>query len=152
LSNIGREHWYGQLRILERERGVRYAVSLSSANVIDRRGIAKAVASCIARALSRLEVQPEECRILLDGSLKAPAHFMYQKTIIGGDDSEPSIALASIAAKVRRDRFMKSLAKKFPEYGFEVHKGYGTKMHIKAIEEMGLSDVHRSSFCRNLVA
>ena len=84
--------------------------------------------------------------ILLDGSLSAPAQFA-QKTIIKGDEKIPVIAAASIVAKVRRDRYMVRLARKFPQYGFEIHKGYGTKMHRDRIREHGLSEVHRASFC-----
>jgi ribonuclease HII len=74
---------------------------------------------------------------------------MNQKTIIDGDAKEPIIALASICAKVLRDRKMKRLAKKYPGYGFEVHKGYGTKAHYRAIKKNGLSDIHRRSFLKN---
>ena len=86
-----------------------------------------------------------QVRVLLDGSLKAPKEYT-QKTIIRGDATEPIISLASIAAKVVRDRHMVKLAKKFPHYGFDVHKGYGTKAHGKAIERFGRCAEHRRSF------
>ena len=83
--------------------------------------------------------------ILLDGSLKAPPEYA-QKTIINGDDLVPLISLASIAAKVTRDRLMIELAKQFPEYGFEQHKGYGTKAHYEALAKHGICAIHRRSF------
>ena len=73
-------------------------------------------------------------KILLDGSLHAPDIYVKQKTIIRGDEKEAIIAAASIVAKVLRDRRMKRLAKKFPGYGFEVHKGYGTKAHYRILK------------------
>lgn len=146
MTELGREIWFERLRILEETHGVRYSVQFSSAKFIDTYGIASAVRSAIARALHILEA-PDYSRILLDGALRAPKRFSNQQTIIGGDESEPLIALASIAAKVKRDRLMRKLALKYPEYGFEVHKGYGTPAHKKALELYGLSDMHRRSFC-----
>ena len=67
-------------------------------------------------------------------------------TIIKGDVKEPIIALASICAKVTRDRKMRQWAKKYPQYGFDVHKGYGTRRHYEAIKKNGLTDLHRRSF------
>ena len=109
-----------------------------------------AIRRALAEALSRLEADPKECHVLLDGSLSAPAEYVHQKTIIRGDDSEPVISLASIMAKVTRDRLMKRLSPKYPEYDFHTHKGYGTASHISAIGRCGLSDIHRASFCRGL--
>ena len=82
---------------------------------------------------------------MLDGSLYAPQEYT-QETIIRGDASEPIISLASIAAKVRRDRLMKGFAKKYPEYSFDIHKGYGTSKHYAAIKKHGLCDIHRKSW------
>lgn len=147
MKELGREIWYEKLRVLEVEHGLRHRVQFSSARYIDTHGIVPAVRDAIARALRALEVRPEESHIILDGALRAPRRFLYQKTIIGGDESEPLIALASIAAKVRRDRLMRQLALRYPEYGFEVHKGYGTKKHREALVQYGLSDIHRRSFC-----
>jgi ribonuclease HII len=89
--------------------------------------------------------------VILDGSLYAPDYFLYQKTIIRGDQTEPLISLASIAAKVTRDRKMVRLSKKYPQYNFHIHKGYGTPAHRKAIKKFGLSEVHRRSFLRSSV-
>ena len=146
MSELGREIWFEKLRILEQTEGLRYVVVFSSAHYIDVRGIVPAVRAALARALRFLEARAETSSILLDGSLKAPARFVFQKTIIRGDETEPLISLASIAAKVRRDRLMRRLATRYPEYGFETHKGYGTKAHYSALKKHGPSNIHRRSF------
>ncbi|MFM2383472.1 MAG: ribonuclease ribonuclease [Candidatus Parcubacteria bacterium] len=91
----------------------------------------------------------EQIDILLDGGLRAPSQYMFQKTIIKGDAKEPLIGLASILAKVHRDTYMKKISKKYPKYGFEIHKGYGTKYHRDTIKQIGASELHRKSFLRN---
>ena len=80
-----------------------------------------------------------------DGALKAPPEYS-QETIINGDELIPIISLASIAAKVTRDRLMVELSKKYPEYSFEKHKGYGTAAHYEALKKHGPCDIHRRSF------
>lgn len=87
-------------------------------------------------------------RVLLDGGLRAPVHYTNQQTIIKGDEKELVIALASIVAKVTRDKRMVALAKKFPAYGFEKHKGYGTRAHYEAIKKHGITPHHRKSFLK----
>ena len=88
--------------------------------------------------------------VRLDGLLKAPSEFKNQKTIIKGDEKDVWIACASIVAKVSRDRLMTRLARKYPYYNFEIHKGYGTTLHRKLIQKLGLSNLHRTSFAKNL--
>jgi ribonuclease HII len=146
MSELGREIWFEKLRILEGH-GLRYTVQFSSARYIDEYGIGTAVRAAIARALRALEAPPLHSQILLDGALRAPKHFVNQTTIIRGDQTEPLISLASVAAKVKRDRLMHRLAVKYPQYGFDIHKGYGTKVHKQALEQYGLCDIHRRSFC-----
>ncbi len=87
---------------------------------------------------------------MLDGGLKAPESFICQKSFIRGDTLHLPIALASIVAKVHRDRFMRRMAVRYPGYGFDIHKGYGTKAHYKAIKEIGISPIHRKSFLKDL--
>ena len=130
---------------------ISYAVSFASASVIDRKGISFAIRRALARSLTTINVKSSDCRVLLDGGLKAPEEFVFQSTIIKGDEKEAVIALASIAAKVSRDRLMRRLGKKYPMYGFEIHKGYGTKEHYKKLENHGLSPVHRKSFLKSIV-
>ncbi len=148
LTELGREIWYEKLRILNLEHNVLFTVQFSSAAFIDTHGIVPAIRTAIARGLRELLVSEEESHILLDGSLKAPPRFVSQETIIRGDETEPLISLASIAAKVRRDRLMKQLALRYPEYGFDIHKGYGTKAHRELIQKHGISAIHRKSFLR----
>ncbi len=151
MSEKAREAVFARMEELKREGVLRFAVGFSSAQIIDSRGIVPAIQSALARALGTLDVSPDECSVLLDGGLRAPEIFTNQKTIIRGDDSEPVISLASIAAKISRDRIMSRESEKFPEYGFEVHKGYGTKAHRELIGRLGLSPMHRASFCRSHV-
>ena len=127
-----------------------YEVMLSSAKEIDSRGIAVCIRASIASGLADILPAGDfaHARVLLDGGLKAPAYFLRQKTIIKGDEKEMFIALASICAKVTRDRKMIAYAKIYPGYGFDIHKGYGTAAHARAIRKHGLSDIHRRSFTR----
>ena len=83
--------------------------------------------------------------MLLDGGLALPKHIPYE-VIIKGDEKIPVIAAASIIAKVTRDRIMLRLHKKYPQYGFDRHKGYGTKMHRACIAQCGICAAHRKSF------
>jgi ribonuclease HII len=96
----------------------------------------------------------EQIEIRLDGLLKAPPEYesagWRTKTIIKGDEKDIFIACASIVAKVSRDRLMCKLAKKYPLYGFEIHKGYGTASHRNLIKILGPSLIHRRSFCKNI--
>lgn len=147
LSEKARETIFERALELQQSNQLHFAVCTSSASYIDTYGIVPAIKRALAESLTRLELNPEACTILLDGSLAAPAEYIHQETIIRGDDSEPVISLASIVAKVTRDRLMNSLAPKYPAYGFERHKGYGTSSHLEAIAQSGLSDIHRTSFC-----
>lgn len=146
LAPRRREEWFGWLK-KQRARGrLRFTASLVGEKTIDRIGIVRAVKIGIRRVLGRLKIRSNDCRILLDGGLKAPAKYHNQRTVIHGDNLIPIIMLASIAAKVRRDRRMGRLSKRYPGYGFEIHKGYGTKKHYAALRRQGLSPLHRRSF------
>ena len=158
LSEKRREEIFARASELEKSHSLRYAVSTSSAAYIDRYGIVPAIKRALAEALSKLtEDGPLHAKdgpryeILLDGGLHAPSQFSTQKSIIRGDDTEPIISLASIMAKVTRDRLMKRLSAKYPEYDFHVHKGYGTLAHRSAIQMYGLSEVHRTTFCSRIL-
>ena len=145
LSEKRRETLFQMLEANAASGNIRFCVELESAETIDREGIAVAVKRAVARGVSTLAPDAMTVAVQLDGALRAPAEYM-QQTIIGGDESVPLISLASIAAKVTRDRLMGELARAYPEYGFERHKGYGTKAHYEALQKHGLCAIHRHSF------
>lgn len=149
LTPLARERFFAQIRELAKSGMVRYSVSLVSASVIDKIGIAPAVRLGIKRCLKKLSLDPRNVHLKLDGSLRAPLEY-FQETIIHGDDLVPIISLASVVAKVHRDRRMVRFAKKYPQYGFEIHKGYGTKAHYEAIKKHGFSEGHRRTFLKGL--
>ncbi len=146
-----REEIFDKLKVFKKEKDIDYFVSYESAQRIDKIGISKAIKNCLEKSLEKLKVKPGECRILLDGGLKAPEKYKNQNTIIKGDEKERAIAFASIVAKVSRDALMCRLAKKYPKYSFEIHKGYGTKRHCESIRVNGLSSEHRRCFCKNFI-
>lgn len=149
LSRERREEWFAHMEEWKAEGVCDFHVCMVSAREIDKNGIAPAIRKAVAVCLEKINADPKTL-ILLDGGLKAPAQFKSQETIIKGDESEPVISLASIAAKVTRDRYMFKQAKKYPKYGFENHVGYGTKEHYKAIKKHGLTPLHRKSFLKGL--
>jgi len=151
LSERVREEIFLETRRLHKDGLLTYAVSMVHAETIDKKGISHAIRLCIKRCLKKCNANPEETHVLLDGSLKAPKEFVHQRTIIKGDQKEKVIGLASIMAKVTRDRYMKRVAKTYPEYGFEIHKGYGTALHRSIIKKKGISPVHRRSFVNRII-
>lgn len=151
ISEKKREKIFEQLLVLQKAGDVRFCVKSISAPLIDKNGIAKAVRAGVHAGVRELAPAPEGVRVYLDGLLHAPEEY-EQETVIGGDALIPAIMLASVAAKVSRDRLMVKLAGEYPGYGLEKHKGYGTKAHIEAIKKLGLSDLHRRSFCKNAIS
>jgi len=145
-----RDSWFKKLKDQKRKGKLNYAVSFSSQKKIDEKGLTFAIKSALKRSIIRLKINPTKAIVLLDGGLKAPKEFIYQKTIIKGDEKIKEISLASIAAKVMRDRKMIAWSKEFPQYGFEIHKGYGTKLHRRKIKKHGASLLHRKSFLKSL--
>ncbi len=150
LSAAERDHWFQQLLVAKRSGSLDFCVSFSGNTVIDCLGIMPAIARAMARSLQRLSCPPANSLILLDGSLRAPSEFTNQQTIIRGDESELLIGLASIAAKVWRDRLMIREDRRWPGYGFVAHKGYGSRSHYAAISRLGLCPLHRRSFLKNI--
>lgn len=145
-----REKWFAIIKQWQKEGILDFAVTLISAKEIDRIGINPAIQKALDACLYKLHTTHYQL-ILLDGGLHAPAHFKNQKTIIKGDEKEPVISLASICAKVTRDRRMCLYAKRFPAYLFETHKGYGTKTHYACLKKSGLCPLHRKSFLKNFL-
>ncbi|KKS78614.1 MAG: Ribonuclease HII [Candidatus Azambacteria bacterium GW2011_GWE1_42_9] len=149
LSPGDRELWFALALEARKEGLLNFAVSLVSEKVIDRKGISYAIRLGIRRSLMTLGVSADS-QVYLDGGIKAPKEFIHQLTVIRGDEKIPIISLASIMAKVIRDRKMVRLSKKFPEFNFHKHKGYGTSEHRQAIWKFGPSIIHRRSFLTRL--
>lgn len=125
-----------------------YSIGCASAAEIDEINILQATFLAMKRAVEGLSVQPD-CA-LVDGN-QAPPLSRDVFTIVKGDAKSESIAAASILAKVSRDRYMLEMAEKFPQYGFEKHKGYGTKLHYERIEQYGICEIHRRSFLKKVL-
>lgn len=151
LTAQKRERWFTIISGAEKRGECRWRTIFVSHTLIDQCGMAYALRYAIARVLRKLDADPKSACVLLDGGIKAPTIFCSQKTIIKGDEKIPLISAASIVAKVRRDRHMTVLGRRFPMYGFEMHKGYGTKGHYMALRKYGISEVHRKSFLKKLI-
>ena len=150
LSLEERELWFSLAQEGKRKGELDFKVALVSERIIDRHGIAYAIRLGIKRVLKRLRIVGSDSQIFLDGGIKAPAEFKHQLTVVRGDEKIPIISLASICAKVVRDRKMIHFSKKYPQYEFETHKGYGTRIHRAAILKYGLTELHRKSFLKRL--
>lgn len=130
---------------LIKERAIAYCIKEVSEKEIDELNILNAVKKCMTDAVNGLSVKPDIT--LVDGvdtNLSINAEY-----IVKGDLKSYTIGCASIVAKVYRDNLMKEYAKEFPEYAFEKHKGYGTKVHIEKIKEIGPCRLHRKTFIKN---
>lgn len=128
-------------------RALDYGIGSASEREIDEINILQATFLAMKRAIEKLKIKPDI--ILVDGN-QDPGFGLKTECIIKGDSKIDSICAASILAKVSRDRLLKEMANKFPEYGFEKHKGYGTKSHYEALHRYGISDFHRKTFLKNL--
>lgn len=128
---------------------LKHACAFVEAKVIDAIGIVNAAHEAAARALMDLGVSPGRAEVLLDAGLKVPSVWT-QTAYVRGDETVPAISLASIVAKVTRDRYMEEVAEEYAAYGFEEHKGYGTLAHRRTIMRVGPSKLHRVTFCRAL--
>lgn len=143
LSDKRRREMYPLIK----EQAIAYSIAFATEEEIDDINILQATYLAMQRAIDGLQVKPDFA--LIDGN-RAKDFGLPVKTIVGGDGLSASIAAASILAKVTRDNFMLELAKEYPQYGFEVHKGYGTKAHYEALAQFGPSKVHRMSFLKKL--
>lgn len=150
LTEIAREKIFEKLLEKEKEGLITFQVTFRSAVLIDEQGIVPCVYDGVAECVQKLLPDAAGGKVYLDGSLKAPNEY-EQETVIGGDALVPAIMLASVAAKVLRDRLMVQLAKRYPVYGFEQHKGYGTKLHQVALREYGPCEEHRQSYLRSFI-
>ncbi len=129
------------------EKAVSYGIAMADEKEIDEINILQATFLAMQRALGKLTVKPNLA--LIDGN-RAKDFGLPVRTIVKGDSLSASIAAASILAKVTRDRLMEELDETYPQYGFAVHKGYGTKRHYEALRELGPCEIHRRTFLKKL--
>ena len=139
-----------RLAVEIREQAVCWALGVSRAQVVDQINILQATFRAMGRSVLHLKVRPQ--LLMVDGNKTIPALHLNgvagfrQEAVVKGDLKIPAISAASILAKTFRDRLMVQLAKRYPEYGFQIHKGYGTKMHLDVLKEHGPCAVHRVTF------
>ena len=143
LSEKRREELFGVIK----EKAEAYCIASASVDEIDTLNILNAAMLAMKRAVEGLGLLPDTA--LIDGN-KAPELLCPARTVVKGDALSASIAAASVLAKVARDRYMRELAEKYPEYCFDQHKGYGTKLHYEMIDKYGISPVHRRTFLKKL--
>ena len=127
------------------EKALGYAIAFADHKEIDDLNILQATFLAMERALRALPCQPDIA--LIDGN-RSRDFGLETQTVVHGDSLSASIAAASILAKVTRDDYMMKMAETYPGYGFEIHKGYGTKAHYAALEAMGPCEIHRMTFLK----
>ena len=132
--------------IIQQE-AVSFGIAFASQEEIDEINILQATFLAMSRAIDQLNPQPEFA--LIDGNRETDFGVPC-KTVIKGDSLSANIAAASVLAKVTRDNWMMEAAEKYPGYGFEIHKGYGTKAHYAALEKLGPCPIHRRTFLKKL--
>lgn len=143
LSEKKRDELYDKII----ESAVSYGIAFATVEEIEELNILGATFLAMNRAIAQLDTVP--AMALIDGNRNTGIE-VPSRAIIGGDGKCASIAAASILAKVTRDRYMLEMAEKYPQYSFEKHKGYGTKLHYAAIREHGSSPIHRPSFLKKM--
>ena len=127
------------------EQAVSYGIAFADEQEIDEVNILQATFLAMRRAFEKLTVTPDIA--LIDGN-RAPGLSCRERTVVHGDALSASVAAASILAKVTRDRLMEEYDAQYPQYGFAVHKGYGTQRHYAALREFGACPIHRQTFLR----
>ena len=128
-----------------KEQAIAYGIGLASHEEIDEINILQATFLAMERAIAQLQIKPEYA--LIDGN-RAKDFGLPVKTVVKGDSLSANIAAASVLAKVTRDMLMEEAAVEYPGYGFEIHKGYGTRAHYDALREKGPSSIHRMTFLK----
>ena len=145
LTEKKREKLFDEIK----NKALAWCIATASVEEIETINILEAAKLAMQRAVAGLKIKPDV--ILIDGNMP-PKFDTDNEAIVSGDAKSQSIAAASILAKVARDRYMLELAKKYPEWQFEKHKGYGTKLHYQMIDQYGESPVHRPSFLKKYYA
>jgi ribonuclease HII len=127
------------------EQALAYGIAFASHEEIDEINILQATFLAMERALAQLSLKPDLA--LIDGN-RAKDFGLPVMTVVKGDSRSANIAAASVLAKVTRDAYMEKMALEYPGYGFEIHKGYGTKAHYEALRNLGPSPIHRKTFLK----
>ena len=143
LSEKKREKLYDEIC----DKAISFGIAFATVDEIEKLNILNAAMLAMNRAIAQLDPQPELA--LIDGNRNSAIEIRSQ-CVVKGDAKCADIAAASILAKVTRDRYMLEMAERYPEYHFEQHKGYGTKLHYEALREHGPCEVHRPSFLRKM--
>lgn len=143
LTQKQREELFEKIK----QTAIAYKICSIDESTIDNINILEATKLGMQKCLEQISIKPDYCLVDYVAKLNLSVHF---QTIVKGDAKSYNIACASILAKVSRDKYMEDLSTKFPNYKFEQHKGYPTKLHYELINKYGISDVHRKSFLKNL--
>ncbi|MBR4509303.1 MAG: ribonuclease HII [Ruminococcus sp.] len=144
ISESRREKLYDE--IIDRAKA--YCIATATVEEIDRLNILEATMLAMKRAVEGLGIKPDMA--MVDGN-RLPELDCPAQCVIKGDATSASIAAASVLAKVSRDRYMRDIAEKYPQYGFEQHKGYGTALHCEMLRKYGPSEVHRRTFLKKIL-
>lgn len=144
LTEKKREKLFDEIK----EKALAYGIASADEKEIDEINILNATFLAMKRAVDALSVKPDLA--LVDGNQK-PHTGIEEVTVVKGDAKSMSIAAASVLAKVSRDRFMLETAKEYPQYEFERHKGYGTKLHYEKIAQYGVCEIHRRTFLKKIL-
>ena len=134
-----------ELMPIIQQEALAYGIAFASHEEIDDINILQATFLAMERALAQLKIQPDLA--LIDGNRQKDFGIKVE-TVVKGDSRSANIAAASVLAKVTRDTYMEEMAREYPGYGFEIHKGYGTKAHYQALTELGPSPIHRMTFLK----
>lgn len=134
-----------ELMPIIKEQAITYGIGFASHEEIDQINILQATFLAMERALKELKIQPQLA--LIDGNRQKDFGIKVE-TVVKGDSRSANIAAASVLAKVTRDDIMEAMALEYPGYGFEIHKGYGTKAHYEALRQLGASPIHRMTFLK----
>ena len=134
-----------ELMPIIKEQALTYGIAFASHEEIDEINILQATFLAMERAIAQLKIRPELA--LIDGNRQKDFGINVE-TVVKGDSRSANIAAASVLAKVTRDDYMEAMAVEYPGYGFEIHKGYGTKAHYEALRTLGASPIHRMSFLK----
>ena len=143
LSEKKREELFDVIK----ENAISYGIAFAEVAEIEEHNILAATFIAMNRAIAQLEPKPDIA--LIDGN-RTLGIEMYSRSVVKGDSKCADIAAASVLAKVTRDRYMMEMAEKYPQYHFDKHKGYGTKLHYEALREFGPSEIHRLSFLKKM--